>query len=59
MCGLEIMLVRLSLGDRFLDKIRMKYRRLFESVYKYTHWLLIIGMKECGMEIMRDRMSLR
>ena len=45
MCGLEIMLVRLSLGDRFLDKIRMKYRRLFESVYKYTHWLLIIGMK--------------
>ena len=42
---MEIMLVRLSLVDRFLDKIRMKYRRLFESVYKYTHWLLISGMK--------------
>ena len=42
---MEIMLVRLSLGDRFLDKIRMKYRRLFDSVYKYTHWLLISGMK--------------
>ena len=42
---MEIMLVRLSLGDRFLDKIRMKDRRLFESVYKYTHWFFIIGMK--------------
>ena len=31
---MEIMLVRLSLGDRFLDKIRMNYRRLLESVYK-------------------------
>ena len=34
---MEIMLVRLSLGDRFLDKRRISYRRLFESVYKYTH----------------------
>ena len=34
---MEIMRVRLSLGDRFLDKIRINYRRVFESVYKYTH----------------------
>ena len=33
---MEIMRVRLSPGDRFLDKIRIKYRRLFNSVYKYT-----------------------
>ena len=42
---MEIMRVRLSLGDRFLDKIRMKYRRIFESVYKYPHCWLISGMK--------------
>ena len=35
--GMEIMRLRLSLGDRLLDKIRIKDRRLFESVYKYTH----------------------
>ena len=34
---MEIMRVRLSMGDRFLDKIRIKYRNVFESVYKYTH----------------------
>ena len=34
---MEIMRVRLSLGDRFLDKIRIKDRRIFESVYRYTH----------------------
>ena len=34
---MEIMRVRLSMGDRFLDKIRIKYRKVFESVYKYTH----------------------
>ena len=34
---MEIMRVRLSLGDGFLDKIRIKYRRLFESVYEHTH----------------------
>ena len=34
---MEIMRVRLSLGDRFLDKISIKYRSLIESVYKYTH----------------------
>ena len=33
---MEIMRVRLSLGDRFLDKIRIKYRIIIESVYKYT-----------------------
>ena len=33
---MEFMRVRLSLGDRFLDKIRIKFGRLFESVYKYT-----------------------
>ena len=32
MFGLEIMSVRLSLGDRFLDEIRKKFGRLFESV---------------------------
>ena len=32
---MEIMRVHLSLGDRFLDKIRIK-NRLFESVYIYT-----------------------
>ena len=42
---MEIMRVRLSRGDRFLDKIRKKFGRLFESVYKYTHWLLNSGMK--------------
>ena len=31
---MEIMRVRLSLGDRFLDKKRKKYRRIIESVYK-------------------------
>ena len=34
---MEIMRLRLSLGDRFVDKIRIKYRRLFEYVYIYTH----------------------
>ena len=34
---MEIMRVRLSMGDRFVDKIRIDYRRLFEFVYKYTH----------------------
>ena len=34
---MEIMRDRLSMGDRFLDEIRIKFRRLFESVYKYTH----------------------
>ena len=34
---MDNMSVRLSLGDRFRDKIRIKYRSLFESVYKYTH----------------------
>ena len=34
---MEIMRVPLSLGDRFPDKIRMKYGRIFESVYIYTH----------------------
>ena len=34
---MEIMRVRLSLGDSFLDEIRIKFGRLFESVYKYTH----------------------
>ena len=34
---MEIMRVRLSLGDRFLDKISIKYRIIFETVYKYTH----------------------
>ena len=34
---MEIMLVCLSLGDRFLDEIRKKFGTLFESVYKYTH----------------------
>ena len=33
---MDIMRVRLSLGDRFLDEIRIKHRRLFKSVYKYT-----------------------
>ena len=33
---MEIMRVRLSLGDRFLDKKRIEYR-LFESVYINTH----------------------
>ena len=33
---MEIMRVRLSLGDRFFDKKRIKQRRLFESVYKYS-----------------------
>ena len=42
---MEIMRLRVRLGDRFLDKIRIKFGRLFESVYKYTHWLLISGMK--------------
>ena len=42
---MEIMRALLSLGDIILDKRRIKYRRLFESVYKCTHWLLIIGMK--------------
>ena len=35
--GMEIMRLRLSLGDRLLDKIRIKYRSLFESVYKFPH----------------------
>ena len=34
---MENMRVRLSLGDSFFDKKRMKYKILFESVYKYTH----------------------
>ena len=34
---MEIMRVRLSLGDRFLDEIRTKIGRLFDAVYKYTH----------------------
>ena len=34
---MENMRVRLSVDDRFLDKIRIKNGRLFESVYKYTH----------------------
>ena len=34
---MEIMRVRLSLGDRLLDKIRIKARRIFGAVYKYTH----------------------
>ena len=34
---MEIMRVRLSLGDRFLDEIRTKIERLFEAVNKYTH----------------------
>ena len=33
---MEIRRVRLSLGDRFLDKKRINCRRLLESVYKYT-----------------------
>ena len=33
---MEIMRLRLSLGDRFLDEIRIIYRRLFKSVYKYA-----------------------
>ena len=34
---MEIMRVRLSLGDRFLDEIRIKFGKLFVSVYKYTN----------------------
>ena len=34
---MEIMRVRLSLGDGLLDKIRIKNRRLFEFVFKYLH----------------------
>ena len=34
---MEIMRVRLSLGERVPDETRIKYRRIFESVYKYTH----------------------
>ena len=34
---MEIMRVRLSLGDRFLYKIDINSRSLFESVYKYKH----------------------
>ena len=34
---MEIMRVRLSLRDKFFDKIHIKYRRFFETVYKYTH----------------------
>ena len=33
---MEIVSLRPSLGDRFLDKICIKYRRLLKSVYKYT-----------------------
>ena len=39
------MRVHLSLGDRFLDKIRMKDRRLFESINRYTHSKLNSGIK--------------
>ena len=35
--GIENMRLGLSLGDTIIDKIRKKHRRLFESVYKYTH----------------------
>ena len=34
---MDIMRVRLSLGDGFFDEIRKKFGRLFESVYQYTH----------------------
>ena len=34
---MEIMRVPLSLGDRFLDKIRIEDKRIFKRVYKYTH----------------------
>ena len=34
---MEIMRVRLSLGDIFLDETRIKFGKLFVSVYKYTH----------------------
>ena len=33
---MEIMRVLLSMGDTFLDEIRIKNRRLFKSVYIYT-----------------------
>ena len=42
---MEIMRVRLSLGDVSLDKIRIKYRIFFESVYKHTHLYLISEVK--------------
>ena len=34
---MENMRVRLSLSDRFLNKIRINYKKLFESVYKDIH----------------------
>ena len=37
---MEIMRVHLSLGDRFLDKKRVKHR-IFESVYIYIHTLIV------------------